>query len=260
MDIISHYLEYINILKDIKHFILVRSKGTDVLDQLRLIFTNQTMVKKISPLINFYNEMSNTIVRSAIAEKDLMDLFFDLIKNPTYVESVVNIVSNIKNETYLDKHFQNFMNETIRGNSTVKRIIINSFSNIIRNTLTEDRLKDYLSGFLSKLLLRLNENVENNLNFNISTSCAALIDHTYLHPPENNTFRFFYTKKFLFDSTKSKNDFLTYENCLNGFEKSNYSTAFQIKPVYVVAKIIDRFNQSKLKNSSYYDKYNLYSI
>ena len=256
LDIISHYLEYINILKDIKHFILVRSKGTDVLDQLRLIFTNQTMVKKISPLINFYNEMSNTIVRSAIAEKDLMDLFFDLIKNPTYVESVVNIVSNIKNETYLDKHFQNFMNETIRGNSTVKRIIINSFSNIIRNTLTEDRLKNYLSGFLSNLLLRLNENVENNLNFNISTSCAALIDHTYLHPPENNTFRFFYTKKFLFDSTKSKNDFLTYENCLNGFEKSNYSTAFQIKPVYVVAKIIDRFNQSKLKNSSYYDKYN----
>ena len=256
LDIISHYLEYINILKDIKHFILVRSKGTDLLDRLRLIFTNQTMVKKISPLINFYNEMSNTIVRSAIAEKDLMDLFFDLIKNPTYVESVVNIVSNIKNETYLDKHFQNFMNETIRGNSTVKRIIINSFSNIIRNTLTEDRLKNYLSGFLSNLLLRLNENVENNLNFNISTSCAALIDHTYLHPPENNTFRFFYTKKFLFDSTKSKNDFLTYENCLNGFEKSNYSTAFQIKPVYVVAKIIDRFNQSKLKNSSYYDKYN----
>ena len=256
LDIISHYLEYINILKDIEHFILVRSKGTDLLDRLRLIFTNQTMVKKISPLINFYNEMSNTIVRSAIAEKDLMDLFFDLIKNPTYVESVVNIVSNIKNETYLDKHFQNFMNETIRGNSTVKRIIINSFSNIIRNTLTEDRLKNYLSGFLSNLLLRLNENVENNLNFNISTSCAALIDHTYLHPPENNTFRFFYTKKFLFDSTKSKNDFLTYENCLNGFEKSNYSTAFQIKPVYVVAKIIDRFNQSKLKNSSYYDKYN----
>ena len=44
---------------------------------------------------------------------------------------------------------------------------------------------------------------------------------------------------------------------MGGYNKSYYDLAkFEIEPIYIVGKIIDRTNQSKLKNSAYFEKYN----
>lgn len=68
---------------------------------------------------------------------------------------------------------------------------------------------------------------------------------------------YFYFKKITIDSTKNKNDFLTYENCLNNknfpeFEKEN----FTVKPVFIVGTVDDSINKVKLKASILQEKYN----
>ena len=69
-NILSHYLEYENMLKDIKE-IIKETNNTNMLNDLRDIFTNKTLVEKISPLIEFHNNITNTIVKKAIADKNL---------------------------------------------------------------------------------------------------------------------------------------------------------------------------------------------
>ena len=128
---------------------------------------------------------------------------------------------------------------------------------MIRNVITERSLKNNLTKALSKVI----ENLlfKNFTELQISPSCSELINYTYFRNLENvsEDFRFYFSKKLFIDSTKSKNDFLTYENCLGGLKDNIYnSTTYKIKPIYIVGKIIDKVNQSKLKNSIYYEKYN----
>ena len=240
--------------EDISKFINI-TKKEGILNDLRRIFTNATRVANLSEKIEFFNEVSNTIVRRAIADKDLMNLAFDLLNKQTFVTQFVDIFKRLNDTEYLDKNVVPFVRGAIGGNKTVKNIIINSFQKIVRHVLTESRLKDILSNFLSVILNRVIK--KSDVDLNISYGCSLLFNYTYLNiSTKDNKFKFYYTKKMLIDSTQSKNDFLTYENCLNGYDKSKESQKYQIKPIYIVGKIIDRENQNRLKNSSYYEKYN----
>ena len=55
--------------------------------------------------------------------------------------------------------------------------------------------------------------------------------------------RYFFAKKAILDSTKNKNDFLTYENCLeeefNDDLLNNSDFNFTLKPVYILGMIDD---------------------
>ena len=93
--------------------------------------------------------------------------------------------------------------------------------------MTEERLKDTLSNLLSNILKELiDDTVEIDFK-KITNSCQDLFNYTYLNPPNYQKFKFYYAKKLFLDSPKSKNDFLTYENCLNGYEISEYSTQYK---------------------------------
>lgn len=61
--------------------------------------------------------------------------------------------------------------------------------------------------------------------------------------------RLFYIKKLLIETTKNKNDFLTYENCLDGNHNFNYRKENKIKPIFAIGITDDVYNKSKLKNS-----------
>ena len=172
-----------------------------------------------------------------------MNLALDLLNNQTFINSFVGIFLNLHDKIYINKHLVKFIQDTIGDNKETKKIILNSFQNIVRNVLTEDGLKNTFSNIVSAVL-KVFSPFDDKI---ISGSCSFLFNHTYLNPPNNNTFKYYYTKKLFIDSTKSKNDFLTYENCLNGNEKSNYSTAYQIKPFLLLEKLLIRLTKINLK-------------
>ena len=256
--IIRHYIDYPAIITDVKNFLESCNK-TSFLRDLRDVVNNKTLIQEVSPLINFDNEVTNTIVRKIIEDKKLMNLVIDFLNDESFIEKFVDVILHLKDKEYLKLNFVNFVKDAIGNNKTVKNTVIDSFQNVVKHTLTEERLKDTLSNLLSNILKELIDTVEIDFK-KVTNSCQDLFNYTYLNPPNYKKFKFYYAKKLFLDSSKSKNDFLTYENCLNGYEISEYSTQYkkeyQIKPIYVLGKIYDRVNQNKLKNSSYFEKYN----
>ena len=256
--ITSHFNENKRIIEDLEDFVINNCTNTSFLDDMNLLLVNKTLVNLLSHLIRFDKEESNAIFKIVISNEQLMKFSIGFLKKKDLVVRFVNILFNLNNTKYINENVPNFMKDTIGDDIKVRKMIVKVFQNITRNIVTEQDLKGFMNKLLSGIFKRLIE--EGHENFNISDKCFGLLTHTYFNPPTNDKFRFYYTKKLLIDSTKSKNDFLTYENCLNGYENSSYSTSYKNKykiiPIYVVGKIIDRVNQSKLKNSIYYEKYN----
>ena len=251
----SHFKEYDNIALDIREFILDNRTNVSFLEDLRTIIKNKTLIIEVCDIINFDDGLGNTIVKKILLDEKLTKLFIDLLHNKTFVIEFTNILGNLTEADYLTEHIPIFLKDVIKGNITTKNIILNAFQNIVRNVLTEKSLKTLINNGISGALGYL---IYEDFNrHNISPSCRELFNYTYFRPLKDvkDDFRFYYGKKLIFDSTKSKNDFLTYENCLNG--KSKYDNIlYGIKPIFVLGRIVDKYNQSKLKNSMYYEKYN----
>ena len=256
--ITSHYFETNKILADIRDFVINNCTNTTFLKDLNKIIVNRTLVDELSAIIKLDDKDSDTIFKIIIANEKLMNLAFGFLNNNTFVEEFADVLMNLTDVKYINKHVPKFIKDTIGQNITVKDILIDAYKNILRSVVTELSLKDFMSRGLSRIFRNLI--VNNYKHFNVSENCTELFNYTYFNPPTNDKFRFYYTKKLFIDSTKSKNDFLTYENCLNGYENSNYSTEYlkkyHIIPIYVVAKLTDKTNRSKVKNSTYYEKYN----
>ena len=92
----------------------------------------------------------------------------------------------------------------------------------------------------------------------MSQSCINLLRYTFFdnYPNSISKFRYFYVKKLIIETTKDKNDFLTYENCLSGDYNFEASKNFSMKPVFLIGIIKDKENTKKFKNSTLFEKYN----
>ena len=180
---------------------------------MNLLLVNKTLVNLLSHLIRFDKEESNAIFKIVISNEQLMKFSIGFLKKKDLVVRFVNILFNLNNTKYINENVPNFMKDTIGDDIKVRKMIVKVFQNITRNIVTEQDLKGFMNKLLSGIFKRLIE--EGHENFNISDKCFGLLTHTYFEPPNDDKFRFYYTKKIFVDSTKSKNDFLTYENCLN---------------------------------------------
>ena len=254
--IASNFLDYNGTIEVLRDFFL-NECNEELLKNFSRILTNETIAKKLSSLVNIDKDVANAILKQIIENVELMKIVFELLNDKIFIKNLSDTFINLYNNEYIKKNVPIFLKYIIGNNITVKNIIINAFKNMIRNVITERSLKSSLTKALSKVI----ENLlfKNFTELQISPSCSELINYTYFRTLENvsEDFRFYFSKKLFIDSTKSKNDFLTYENCLDGLNDSIYnSTTYKIKPIYIVGKIIDKVNQSKLKNSIYYEKYN----
>ena len=252
--LISHNGNNVLSAFDLKDFLFDNRTNTSFLRDIRVILTNKTLVREIRDLINFNNNITNTILEKILFDEKLINLIIDLLHKPTFVIEFINILANLTKPDYINKHVPKFLKNIINGNFEVKNTILISFSNILREVLTKQKLKNMINVGVSGALIGLI--YDDVIRYNITDSCKNLFEYTYFKPLKyvQNEFRFYFMKKFVFDSTKSKNDFLTYENCLNGVNKFKI-IPYEVKPIFVVGRIIDKYNQSKLRNSSYYDKY-----
>ena len=255
-NITAHYNEAEKIIIDIRDFVIYNNNKTNTtfLDDLHKIIMNKTLVNDLVDIILIDRKESNTILKIILSDEKLMNLTISFLKKKNFVEELADILMNLTNNTYINNNVPKFVKKIIGNDLAIKKIILDSYQNIVRNIATEGSLKDFFSKSLSNILKGLI--FDSHKNLTISQSCTELFTYTYFDPQKNDKFRFYYTKKVLIDTTKSRSDFLTYENCLNGYENSTESQKYSIKPIYVIGKIIDKFNQSKLKNSTYYERYN----
>ena len=75
--------------------------------------------------------------------------------------------------------------------------------------------------------------------------------------------RYFFLKKIIIDTTKNKNDFLTFENCLDevsfdnvSLEKLNFNVT--LKPIYLLSMIDDNVSKANLTDSVFGEQYNYF--
>ena len=114
--------------------------------------TNKTLVNDLSEQISLDTKDSNTIFKIVISNEKLMDLTIRSFKNNTIVEELAEILLNLNNKAYIDKHVPKFVRDSIKNNLTVKNIVLNAFQNIVRNIVTEESLKEFLRKGLINVL------------------------------------------------------------------------------------------------------------
>ena len=254
-NIVSHFKDYDAVYEDLRKFFLYNCTNTSLLSDLELIFSDEELARNISEIVRLDSRIADIILDKIILDQKLMSFVIKLLNNTKFINDLADILQNLSNSAYIKENVPLFLTNIIDGEIEKKDLLLRAFQNIVRNILTESGLKSFVgSGItttLTELLLPYFKKYE------VGESCIMLFNHTFFNTTSDiNDFKFYYAKKLIIDSTKSRNDFLTYENCLNGYDKSIHSKEYQMKPVYVIGKITDRYNQSELKNSIYYEKYN----
>ena len=254
-NLVSHFKDYDAVYEDLRKFFLYNCTNTSLLSDLELIFSDEELARNISEIVRLDSRIADIILDKIILDQKLMSFAIKLLNNTKFINDLADILQNLSNSTYIKENVPLFLTNIIDGEIEKKDLLLRAFQNIVRNILTESGLKSFVgSGItttLTELLLPYFKKYE------VGESCIMLFNHTFFNTTSDiNDFKFYYAKKLIIDSTKSRNDFLTYENCLNGYDKSIHSKEYQMKPVYVIGKITDRYNQSELKNSIYYEKYN----
>ena len=254
-NLVSHFKDYDAVYEDLRKFFLYNCTNTSLLSDLELIFSDEELARNISEIVRLDSRIADIILDKIILDQKLMSFAIKLLNNTKFINDLADILQNLSNSAYIKENVPLFLKNIIDGEIEKKDLLLRAFQNIVRNILTESGLKSFVgSGItttLTELLLPYFKKYE------VGESCIMLFNHTFFNTTSDiNDFKFYYAKKLIIDSTKSRNDFLTYENCLNGYDKSIHSKEYQMKPVYVIGKITDRYNQSELKNSIYYEKYN----
>ena len=254
-NLVSHFKDYDAVYEDLRKFFLYNCTNTSLLSDLELIFSDEELARNISEIVRLDSRIADIILDKIILDQKLMSFAIKLLNNTKFINDLADILQNLSNSAYIKENVPLFLTNIIDGEIEKKDLLLRAFQNIVRNILTESGLKSFVgSGItttLTELLLPYFKKYE------VGESCIMLFNHTFFNTTSDiNDFKFYYAKKLIIDSTKSRNDFLTYENCLNGYDKSIHSKEYQMKPVYVIGKITDRYNQSELKNSIYYEKYN----
>ena len=254
-NIVSHFKDYDAVYEDLRKFFLYNCTNTSLLSDLELIFSDEELARNISEIVRLDSKIADIILDKIILDQKLMSFVIKLLNNTKFINELADILQNLSNSAYIKENVPLFLTNIIDGEIEKKDLLLRAFQNIVRNILTESGLKSFVGSGITTTLTEFF--LPDFKKYEVGESCIMLFNHTFFNTTSDiNDFKFYYAKKLIIDSTKSRNDFLTYENCLNGYDKSIHSKEYQMKPVYVIGKITDRYNQSELKNSIYYEKYN----
>ena len=273
-----------NVFKDF--FIKINeSNNTAFLDSLSSILNNSTITKEIANVIVLDDPVSNKIMQEMLLNEQLMNFLSKFLYNLTFVTDLADIIEKLNNNTYVDEHLPKFIHSLYKDNIGYLDFLINITRTIVVNVLTERDLRKIITKVVGRTIQNIVFGNKNQTN-NISMSCLNLFEYTYIdinldskNKSNNNIrtnnstnnksnddtedenskaidFRYFYFKKIFIDTTKNKNDFLTYENCINRKYNDKYSEKYNITPIYLLGIINDDYEKKMLTKTIYFEKYN----
>ena len=275
-DTTAHLSERKGITEAIRDFII--ENNNEVLIDLKQNIENDTYRKELFDLIDFRDPGIEKIFEVIFSDKDLLNFVFKFLSNRDFVHNLTDIIINLDNKTYTDGKIPVFFQNL--GEKNVS-FIIDIAKTILMNLVKEGDFINFVSNDLGAQIEKYIFK-ESQILDEINVSCRELLDYTFFKNYSNNEtiienlsksdneinstkinvksdgkyFRYYYIKKLALDTTKDKNDFLTYENCLNDKASFNYSKEYNIKPIFLIGIIDDAYKKKKLKNSIYHEKYN----
>ena len=214
---------------------------------------------ELSKIIHLSNNLAEAIKNSIFSELVSQTLLFLFLNQKKTIQIYINLIKNWGDEKYFMNYFPEIL-RIITIDADLYYFYEYTFGNIVEVIKKNTTVNDYLNLITGNLMGKV-ENVfmdEGLLKNNFSKDCNYLIKNIYF---SNYTYTTaFFLKKILIDSTKNKNDFLTYENCI---EKKDFPEIkdlnFTVQPVFVIGIVDDIIKKNNLKNSLLSEKYNYIS-
>ena len=262
-NLIANFGNRVNVTNILKDFVIKYTKdnSSSLFEELVLILKNNTIMKELAEVIVLDDPIADKIMDEILLNENIMKFLIKFFYNETFVTNFADIIENIYNSTYANKKIPEFIKTLYGNNEQYYYMVINFTLTIMRNVFTEAKLTKTISNLSSRLLRKFIFEGPFDIE-NITQDCKDFINYTFFKElGEYNIdidFRLFYIKKFMIQSSKNKNDFLTYETCLDEkYDKMiNLTEIYDIKPVFLLCSIIDEPSQNKLKDSIYFEKYN----
>ena len=259
-DLIRCYGEWNNIAYVVQDFILDNNKdnnkNTSFLEAIREIIKDKAIVDEIKDMFEF--DIGTAVMTEIISNAEIMDFLIDNLYNDTFVRDTSSVMGNLENTSHFAYIIPGIVDNFFINNRKYFYILLEATVNIVRNLVKEESFRTFVAGDLIQRLEKYILEEQNSTSISLSDNCYFLFNYTFFSNFSENiqNFRFFYIKKLFIESSKNKNDFLTYENCLSSSFDSNYGDVYGIKPIFLVGEVNDDYNRAKLKDSIISQKYN----
>ena len=231
----------------------------DIHDKLKIVLGKQEMGFVFDNLLVIQNDFIIALKNLTFSRNDLgtMDIFFEILKNDTLVDQAVDILININDIEYVGDNIGKFLSGLIAINYSyvdyVSNLLLELAFKINKNKELTSTAETMLQRYISQMFIN-----ENYSSFNINSNCLDLINYTYFNYEQMDKKLFdFYFVKYLSDSSRSKGNFLSFDNCLSEPETSQdiNTGSYNIYPTFIIGIIYKYDLLEESKNSSFYSKY-----
>ena len=269
--------EYKDIFINAVYEILKHSYDEDgkerVVDIIKASFLENKNISEFFYSVNLTDNRINLIKNEILQDKKFVEGFLDLLKQGEMIRKIVVLFINLKNNTYIQDELPNLLSYIYEIDSGFIQPLLDVTTNILEKLIEDDSVNNFISNKFTKML---NDNFFRTEfeKYSISEECKNFMQNIFFKNFANennkknkseidnaaNYMRFFYLRKVLIDTTKDKNDFSTYENCLNKeFDNTKIEILdlnFTIQPIYVIGIFDDTTNKSNFNDSIFLEKYN----
>ena len=271
--------EYKDIFINAVYEILKHSYDEDgkerVVDIIKAAFLENKNISEFFYSVNLTDNRINLIKNEILQDKKFVEGFLDLLKQGEMIRKIVVLFINLKNNTYIQDELPNLLSYIYELDSGFIQPLLDVATNILEKLIEDDSVSNFVSNKFTKIL---NDNFFRTEfeKYSISEECKNFMQTIFFKnfkddPSINQTekiyidkavndMRHFFLRKILIDTTKDKNDFSTYENCLNkefdNTQLKNLSLNFTIQPIYVIGIFDDTTNKSNFNDSIFLEKYN----
>ena len=231
----------------------------DIFDRLKIVMARPEMKFVFDNLLRIDNDIIKKLRDIILNRNDYesINLVFEILNNDTLLEQAVNLLNNINNNTYAYDNIGEFLSGLVAINNSY----VDYISNLILDLAFEIKNNDYLVSSSQTMLQQyLSEKFReaNYSSFGINQSCIDLFNYTYFNSEEKlKTLFELYLYKYIFDSSRNKGNFLTFDNCLseNSEKIKIYTGNYTIYPVFVIGIVYNPDLLEISKKSSFYSKY-----
>ena len=219
--------------------------------------TNKSTLESISKLFKLKNKNLDKTIKALIISQEVVKFFIYLIRNKKIIPYFIDFFKHFQNAEYILEKYPEIIKELYTFDKNEVDEFLKVSARALDIFISSEGLKSYLTNNATLVLKEIFYSHGIKFNKTISKSCSNLFENIFFNNDTNTTnFKNFYFKKLIFQSSKNKNDFLSYENCLkNKYFKETKKFDYDVKPVFLIAIIDDIKKKQKMKSSIYLQKF-----
>ena len=270
-EIIKSFDDSHKINEVIINFLTVKVNNTNFINDFKDVLVNEN-VREFFSFLMPVKHAGNIIKEEILHDTNIIKGFFEFIQNKDILSVMVNVIRYNNNSTYIKDELPKIFPYIRKINASYLELVLDLSTRVLRRYIRQDIIDTFVTEDIVDHLYK--DYFENKLyEYKVGNFCIESLHNIYFKNYEhlkksgNDTIlkeltemRYFYLKKAFIDTTKEKNDFLTYENCLSkefnqtSMEKYNFSFTFQ--PIYILGMFDDSRNKTSLYDSILLEKYN----